>query len=210
MRSSHLHFTEAWGDEDDVSFTATTLGVMVASSVVGLMAWHGKRPQDQPVRPQVLATTSTSQMKMLSQGLEVEQHLNPYESQVLRCFDSGLSDKTMGLLVCLHGIDSSETAGLFLLLATKRHSCDRLGLNLRSQVLISHWVVFSWSQSKNHSHLFKFDSDKTYIIVTQKTPYLICFNNPLSSKFTLLDSPASQVTRQHGEASFRLSSSPGP
>lgn len=82
-------------------------------------------------------------MKMLSQGLEVEQHLNPYESQVLRCFDSGLSDKTMGLLVCLHGIDSSETAGLFLLLATKRHSCDRLGLNLRSQVLISHWVVFS-------------------------------------------------------------------
>lgn len=83
-------------------------------------------------------------MKMLSQGLEVEQHLEPRESQVLRCFGSGLSDKTMGLLVCLHGIDSLEMAGLFLFLATKRHSCDRLGLNLRSQqVLISHWVVFS-------------------------------------------------------------------
>ena len=40
MRSSHLLFTEAWGDEDDVSFTAGTLGVMVASSVVGLMTRH--------------------------------------------------------------------------------------------------------------------------------------------------------------------------
>lgn len=64
-----------------------------------------------------------------------------------------------GYMACQTLGCSSEMAGLFVLLATKRHSRGCLGLNLRSQqVLTSHWVVLSWFQSKNHSDLFKFDS----------------------------------------------------